>query len=184
MGRLQAHAGADRSRLRELNRGSLRIDTQRRLLPSGQPEGSIFLTGVRLHIGLYRINTLTCFFLTWFPVYLVKERGLSILQAGFDRDRLYPRRDRVVQRRARLRPRQCVGRRDRLSVHRRPDRTGPVKGFLSPPWGQPSPGRSHPQAPRIWLVCVPGGRSFARLRRRRPMRLRSRMRAREQSRIP
>ena len=26
---------------------------------------------------------LTYFFVTWFPIYLVKERGLSILQAGF-----------------------------------------------------------------------------------------------------
>jgi ACS family glucarate transporter-like MFS transporter len=36
-----------------------------------------------IYIGQYCINTLTYFFLTWFPVYLVKERGLSILQAGF-----------------------------------------------------------------------------------------------------
>jgi MFS transporter, ACS family, glucarate transporter len=35
-----------------------------------------------VYIGQYCINTLTYFFLTWFPVYLVKERGLSILQAG------------------------------------------------------------------------------------------------------
>jgi len=36
-----------------------------------------------VYIGQYCINTLTYFFLTWFPVYLVKERGLTILQAGF-----------------------------------------------------------------------------------------------------
>src|SRR5262245_463152 len=36
-----------------------------------------------VYIGQFCINTLTYFFLTWFPVYLVKERGLSILQAGF-----------------------------------------------------------------------------------------------------
>lgn len=36
-----------------------------------------------VYIGQYCINTLTYFFLTWFPIYLVKERGLSILQAGF-----------------------------------------------------------------------------------------------------
>src|SRR5215475_3067018 len=36
-----------------------------------------------VYIGQYCINTLTYFFLTWFPVYLVKGRGLSILQAGF-----------------------------------------------------------------------------------------------------
>src|SRR5258708_14699154 len=36
-----------------------------------------------VYIGQFCINTLTYFFLTWFPVYLVKERGLTILQAGF-----------------------------------------------------------------------------------------------------
>ncbi|MFM9280962.1 MFS transporter [Paenibacillus jiagnxiensis] len=36
-----------------------------------------------IFIGQYCINVMTYFFLTWFPVYLVKERGMSILQAGF-----------------------------------------------------------------------------------------------------
>ena len=36
-----------------------------------------------VYIGQYGINTLTWFFLTWFPIYLVKERGFSILGAGF-----------------------------------------------------------------------------------------------------
>ena len=36
-----------------------------------------------VYIAQYCINTITYFFLTWFPVYLVKERGLNILQAGF-----------------------------------------------------------------------------------------------------
>ncbi len=34
-------------------------------------------------IGQYGINVLTYFFVTWFPIYLVKERGLDIKQAGF-----------------------------------------------------------------------------------------------------
>lgn len=38
---------------------------------------------VGIYIAQYCITVLTYFFLTWFPVYLVKERGLSILQAGF-----------------------------------------------------------------------------------------------------
>lgn len=42
--------------------------------------GNRMLIGV--YTGQYCINTLTYFFLTWFPVYLVRERGLSILQAG------------------------------------------------------------------------------------------------------
>ena len=36
-----------------------------------------------VYVGQYCITTLTYFFLTWFPVYLVKERGMSILNAGF-----------------------------------------------------------------------------------------------------
>lgn len=38
------------------------------------------LAGV--YLGQYCINTITYFFLTWFPIYLVQERGMSILKAG------------------------------------------------------------------------------------------------------
>jgi len=34
-------------------------------------------------LGQFSINVLTYFFLTWFPVYLVQERHMSILKAGF-----------------------------------------------------------------------------------------------------
>ena len=47
----------------------------------GQLLSNRMMLGV--YIGQYCINTLTTFFLTWFPNYLVKERGLNILQAGF-----------------------------------------------------------------------------------------------------
>jgi ACS family glucarate transporter-like MFS transporter/ACS family D-galactonate transporter-like MFS transporter len=36
-----------------------------------------------IYIGQFSINVLTYFFLTWFPVYLVQERHMSIMQAGF-----------------------------------------------------------------------------------------------------
>jgi MFS transporter, ACS family, glucarate transporter len=36
-----------------------------------------------VYLGQYCITTLTYFFLTWFPVYLVQERGMTILKAGF-----------------------------------------------------------------------------------------------------
>jgi ACS family glucarate transporter-like MFS transporter len=36
-----------------------------------------------IYIGQFCINTLTTFFLTWFPSYLVRARHMSILQAGF-----------------------------------------------------------------------------------------------------
>lgn len=38
---------------------------------------------VGVYIGQYCITTLTYFFLTWFPIYLVQQRGMSILKAGF-----------------------------------------------------------------------------------------------------
>uniref|UniRef100_UPI00345C8891 MFS transporter n=1 Tax=Pseudomonas sp. TaxID=306 RepID=UPI00345C8891 len=36
-----------------------------------------------IYLGQFCINALTYFFLTWFPVYLVQERGMTILKAGF-----------------------------------------------------------------------------------------------------
>lgn len=36
-----------------------------------------------VYLGQYCINVLTYFFLTWFPLYLVQARGMTILQAGF-----------------------------------------------------------------------------------------------------
>ncbi|SDP11063.1 MFS transporter, ACS family, glucarate transporter [Pseudomonas cichorii] len=35
-----------------------------------------------VYLGQFCINSLTYFFLTWFPVYLVQERGMTILKAG------------------------------------------------------------------------------------------------------
>lgn len=43
--------------------------------------GNRMLLGV--YLGQYCISTLTYFFLTWFPIYLVQQRGMSILKAGF-----------------------------------------------------------------------------------------------------
>jgi MFS transporter, ACS family, glucarate transporter len=36
-----------------------------------------------VYVGQFSINVLTYFFLTWFPVYLVQQRHMSILKAGF-----------------------------------------------------------------------------------------------------
>jgi ACS family glucarate transporter-like MFS transporter len=35
-----------------------------------------------IYLAQFCINTLTYFFITWFPVYLVQQRGMSILNAG------------------------------------------------------------------------------------------------------
>lgn len=37
---------------------------------------------VGIYIAQFFINVLTYFFITWFPVYLVEQRGMNILQAG------------------------------------------------------------------------------------------------------
>ena len=47
----------------------------------GQLLGNRMLLGV--YLGQYCITTITTFFTTWFPVYLVQERHMSILKAGF-----------------------------------------------------------------------------------------------------
>jgi len=36
-----------------------------------------------VYLAQYCINAITWFFLTWFPVYLVQDRGMTILKAGF-----------------------------------------------------------------------------------------------------
>jgi len=36
-----------------------------------------------VYLGQYCVNVMTYFFLTWFPLYLVQARGMTILQAGF-----------------------------------------------------------------------------------------------------
>ncbi|WP_432239677.1 MFS transporter [Herbaspirillum robiniae] len=36
-----------------------------------------------VYLGQYCLSVMTYFFLTWFPVYLVQARGMSILKAGF-----------------------------------------------------------------------------------------------------
>ncbi len=46
----------------------------------GELLGNRMLAGV--YLGQFCINTLTVFFATWFPLYLVQERHMSILKAG------------------------------------------------------------------------------------------------------
>lgn len=38
---------------------------------------------IGVYIGQYCITALTYFFITWFPIYLIKGRGMSIMEAGF-----------------------------------------------------------------------------------------------------
>jgi len=61
----------------EHTRSGTFIDTSPKWSTMRQLVTNRMLPGV--YIGQYGINTLTWFFLTWFPIYLVKERGFSIL---------------------------------------------------------------------------------------------------------
>ncbi|MDR7297866.1 ACS family glucarate transporter-like MFS transporter [Pelomonas aquatica] len=88
------HPGVNQAELDYIAAGGALVNmdqpgTQSRSFPPASPKlGYIkqllinrMLMGV--YVGQYCITTLTYFFLTWFPVYLVKERGMSILSAGF-----------------------------------------------------------------------------------------------------
>ena len=70
--------------------GLVDMDAGRNVLsPDKPPRFSVIqqLLGNRMLIGIYMgqyfITTLTYFFITWFPVYLVQGRGMTILKAGF-----------------------------------------------------------------------------------------------------
>jgi ACS family glucarate transporter-like MFS transporter len=64
-------------------KGAARVDTQKKAFEWGHIQQ---LVSNRMMIGIYLaqycINALTYFFITWFPVYLVQQRGMSILNAG------------------------------------------------------------------------------------------------------
>lgn len=86
------HPGISRRELEYIRQGGAMIDMDlnskkqtKKTVPAGkyvrQILGSRMLVGIFL--GQYFINTITWFFLTWFPIYLVQERGMSILKVGF-----------------------------------------------------------------------------------------------------
>jgi ACS family glucarate transporter-like MFS transporter len=65
----------------DLDGGKVAPKKVRTLACLGELLSNRMLLGV--YIGQYCITTLTYFFLTWFPVYLVQERHMTILKAGF-----------------------------------------------------------------------------------------------------
>lgn len=85
------HPWANAGEVAHIERGGGLVDLDR----AGRPAGA---GGIRwsvlgellrhrmllgIYLGQYCITTLTWFFLTWFPIYLVKDRGMSILKVGF-----------------------------------------------------------------------------------------------------
>ncbi len=82
-----AHPRASAAELEYIENGGALIDMDKssaRSTPKGalgQLLGNGMLLGV--YLGQFCINTITVFFATWFPIYLVQERHMSILKAGF-----------------------------------------------------------------------------------------------------
>jgi ACS family glucarate transporter-like MFS transporter len=84
------HPRANAAELEHIERGGGLVDLETSGLPGakggvrwaviGELLSNRMLIGI--YLGQYCITTLTWFFLTWFPIYLVKERGMSILQVG------------------------------------------------------------------------------------------------------
>jgi ACS family glucarate transporter-like MFS transporter len=82
------HPMANAAEVDYIRRGGGLVDIDRApAAPPIRPGLILELLRHRMLVGLflaqYCINALTWFFLTWFPIYLVKERGMSILQVGF-----------------------------------------------------------------------------------------------------
>lgn len=86
------HPGISQSELQYIQEGGALVDLESTKYVAGASQVDVFacikeLLGNRMllgvYIGQYAITTLTYFFLTWFPVYLVQERHMTILKAGF-----------------------------------------------------------------------------------------------------
>ncbi len=83
------HPRANAAEISHIERGGGLVDLDRKGAPGapvrwsvlGQLLGNRMLLGI--YFGQYCITTLTWFFLTWFPIYLVQQRGMSILKVGF-----------------------------------------------------------------------------------------------------
>ena len=83
------HPLANAAEVDYIRRGGGLVDLDRggTAAPAARPGLVLELLQQRMLLGIflgqYCINVLTWFFLTWFPIYLVKQRGMSILQVGF-----------------------------------------------------------------------------------------------------
>ncbi len=86
------HPRLDQRELEYIERGGGLVNMDQGVktgMSAGGPKWSMIkqLLGNRMLLGIYFgqycITTLTYFFITWFPVYLVQGRGMTILKAGF-----------------------------------------------------------------------------------------------------
>jgi MFS transporter, ACS family, glucarate transporter len=81
------HPRVSAAELDYIERGGALVDMDHASQPAAPPGVVSQLLRTRMlvgvYVGQYCITALTYFFLTWFPVYLVEQRGMSILNAGF-----------------------------------------------------------------------------------------------------
>jgi ACS family glucarate transporter-like MFS transporter len=81
------HPRVSAAELDYIERGGALVDMDHASQPAAPPGVVPQLLRTRMllgvYVGQYCITALTYFFLTWFPVYLVEQRGMSILNAGF-----------------------------------------------------------------------------------------------------
>jgi len=87
-----AHPWVNQAEIDEIQAGGALVDLDGKTTAARPAAVDTFacigeLLGTRQLLGLYLfqycVNALTYFFLTWFPVYLVSERHMPILKAGF-----------------------------------------------------------------------------------------------------
>jgi ACS family glucarate transporter-like MFS transporter len=83
------HPLANAAEVDHIRRGGGLVDLDRAGAAKAAPRPGLVWELLRqrmllgIFLGQYCINVLTWFFLTWFPIYLVRQRGMSILQVGF-----------------------------------------------------------------------------------------------------
>jgi D-galactonate transporter len=87
------HPRVNRAELDYIEQGGGTIQARGKTQPAGMGGAASSFATIRqllsnrmllgVYLGQYCINVLTYFFLTWFPLYLVQARGMTILQAGF-----------------------------------------------------------------------------------------------------
>ena len=84
----RSHPGLSPDELRTIEAGGALVDMDAGRAGRQGPRWAQALRLLRsrmmlgVYLAQYCINALTYFFLTWFPVYLVRERGLTVLEAG------------------------------------------------------------------------------------------------------
>lgn len=83
------HSGANQAELDHIREGGALMEMGAAATRKGAGPAWVYvkqlLTNrmlVGIYIAQYCINVITYFFLTWFPIYLVKDRGMTILKAG------------------------------------------------------------------------------------------------------